>query len=181
MIKTALDALADGFVDLVSILCSSTFPSNRSVPANRLFTKALEAIRNNTGFDLFNTTQVPPNATFPVVTFEEGLAPHPVLLTIKSCNSHVNIKYRQGKIPNLAWNGDPKMTAVAVPSCLDVDEDGGTCSLCRETVSPPDPYSPYEDTSVSTHDADGMDSNSNDDIVSCQHVSLVFPKHAVDY
>ena len=61
------------------------------------------------------------------------------------------MKYQQDKIQSLVWNGHLKMMAVAVPICLDVDEDRGTCSPCRDIVFLQDLYAHYEDMSERSH------------------------------
>lgn len=138
LISLGLEGFADAFVDVVSIYCTSKEPSASAFKKqNKICTEVREAIRKWNTFELFDVTKVPPNAVFPMVRFKDNLAPHPAALQMKNCNSHVNIKYRQNRIFNFSCDEDPRVVAIVAPSCFDMDEEGGSCILCRDMVVNP--------------------------------------------
>ena len=79
-----------------------------------------------------------------MVEFRDGRTPNPQFLMMKSCNSFVNIKYLQNRIPNLPYSpstaNETKKAAVVVPTCLALDADGETCALCREELNREDGF-----------------------------------------
>jgi hypothetical protein len=70
-----------------------------------------------------------------MVSFKDNLAPHPAALQMKNYNSHVNIKYWQFRIFNFLCDEDPRVVAIFAPSCFDMDEEGGSCIVCRDLTA----------------------------------------------
>ena len=67
-----------------------------------------------------------------MLTFKDWSAPNPTLMTMKSCNSLANLRFHQNAIPNFTSSSEEplELAAIVVPSCFDVDEQGGSCPLC---------------------------------------------------
>ena len=112
----ALEAFADGCLDILRVQCSSDIPVTKLFE-NKICGRALEAIKNDNKFQVFNISEIPAGAVFRLVTFKDGCAPNPTLLTMKSCNSLVNLKFHQNAISKLACTSQNQV-AIAVPGCV---------------------------------------------------------------
>ena len=127
-IMLALESFGDGCLDIISVQCSADIPETQLFE-NKICGQALKAIKSNKHFPVFNTSEIPERAVFRMLTFKDGSAPNPTLLTMKSCNSLVNLRFHQNAIPNLTCSSE-EQAAIVVPGCFDVDEQGGSCPLC---------------------------------------------------
>ena len=127
-IMLALESFEDGCLDIISVQCSANIPETQLFE-NKICGQALKAIKSNKHFPVFNTSEIPERAVFRMLTFKDGSAPNPTLLTMKSCNSLVNLRFHQNAIPNLTCSSE-EQAAIVVPGCFDVDEQGGSCPLC---------------------------------------------------
>ena len=127
-IMLALESFGDGCLDIISVQCSADIPETQLFE-NKICGQALKAIKSYKHFPVFNTSEIPEGAVFRMLTFKDGSAPNPTLLTMKSCNSLANLRFHQNAIPNLTCSSE-EQAAIVVPGCFDVDEQGGSCPLC---------------------------------------------------
>ena len=129
LIKTAIEAFRDGFADLIGVQCAANLTPSTTVE-NKLVGSVLADIKQDWSFELFDVDKIPEYAVFRKVAFRDGFARNPLLLTLKSCNSAINLVYhREGN----------DSVCIGIPSCFDVDPEGTSCPLCRDEKLKEDP------------------------------------------